>query len=137
MQPQAMVQSIRNKLEAWDIEYERIVRERESLQIVLEIYERDIDDGSSVRATPRPPTQQEVLTNAMFEVLSEEQPLHRKEILTRVKAKRVVITAKDALRSITYHLSQDQKFESVGDGAWQLVGYAKSDAPNAAKSEPH
>ena len=133
MKSQDMAQGTRERLAFLDNEYERIVRDREILRASLSIYERDIAAEGDARSAPKPPTQAKILTDAMYEVLLEDQPLHRKEILNGVKGKGVVITAKDVLRSVTLHLSQDQRFESVGNGEWQLVGHSKPDAPNATR----
>ena len=133
MRAQDMVQGTKEKLLFLDSEYERIVREREIVQASLSIYERDAAAEGDARSAPKPPTQAKILTDAMYEVLSEDHPLHRKEILNGVRGKGVVITAKDALRSITLHLSQDQRFESVGNGEWQLVGHSQPDAPNTTR----
>ena len=132
MDAKVMVRGIRQKLKELDVEHERIVQERDGLQTALSIFERDIDNRDR-GGTAKPPTYQDTLRQAIYEVLSAEQPLHRIEILKRVKAMDVPITAKNELRTITYHLSRDQRFENVGKGTWQLVDDAQSETPNTER----
>ena len=121
-----MVQEIDKKLKELDAEFERIVQERNTLRDARSILLRDKDAG----ATRKPPTYQDTVRQAICEVLAAEQPLHRKDILKRVKARGTPITAKDELRTITYHLSRDDRFENVSKGTWQLAEDAKSETPN-------
>jgi len=132
MKPDIMVQGIMEKSQELDIEQDRIVEERKGLLTVLSIFERDAD-GDSLTPAPKEPTYGEELVEAMREILSEEQPLHRKEILNRAKARGIVFTAKNELRTVGYYLSREHHFKNVSRGTWALVGYGESDAPSTAK----
>ena len=102
------------------------------LLTALSIFERDADGGSLTPA-PKESTYSEELVEAMREILLEDQPLHRTVILERAKARGVLFTAKNEIRTVGYYLSREPDFKNVARGIWALTGYDEADAPTAAK----
>lgn len=132
MKPDIVIQGIRDKLKELDFEQDRIAEERKGLLTALAIFERDADAGS-LTTEPKEPTYSEELVEAIREILSDEQPLHRREILNRAKARGIAFTAKNQIRTVGYYLSREPDFKNVARGTWALVGYDESDAPTTAK----
>ena len=95
--------------------------------------------GSVMATVPRELTHSEQVASAIEEVLREEQPLHRDDILTRVVEKKSVpISTKNPLETISQSLSRNKdRFVNVekGKGIWALVGYVpeSSDEPGHLK----
>ena len=125
MKPESMVQGILEKLKKVDAEYERLVRERESLYVTLALFEREVAKQPSLHTTDKPSTYENDIRSTIYEILSEEQPLHRKDILERVKSKAVPVTAKNPIKLIAYHLSRDNRFKNVARGTWALKTLAE------------
>ena len=65
----------------------------------------------------------EQVTNLVERILSLEGPVHRKELLARVKEQGIHFASeeKKQLNTFASYLTTDKRFESVGRGVWQLV----------------
>ena len=62
------------------------------------------------------------ITDAIYEVLETESPLHRRDILERVEASGVIIGGKDKLQNLSAYLSEDRRFQPAERGHWTLAG---------------
>ena len=71
---------------------------------------------------PQNETLKTQLTNAIYECLLREGPLHRKTILDRVSHMGIQIGVKSPLSSLASYLSIDERFVNVGKGIWALAG---------------
>lgn len=61
--------------------------------------------------------------NEMMAILTEAgQPLHYRELYDRLLARGVVVSGKDPAKNVGAHLSNDSRFESLGNGRWGLAG---------------
>lgn len=148
-----MVQDIKAVIENMEAEIAALKLRRDSLSLA----HREITHGNwqsfisesedsleseiepSAPAAPqqvtRKPTPGKALAvpDAMEEVLGEEQPLHRNQIMERVRdEKGIFLNPTDPVRAISYHLSTDDRFKSVkfGKGVWALKDYvAESEEP--------
>ena len=61
------------------------------------------------------------LNDAIFAVLSEESPLHRRDIHDRIVKMGVRVRGQDPVNNVTAHMSHDPRFHSVGGGMWDFV----------------
>ena len=61
------------------------------------------------------------LTSAIYEMLIEGRPLHRKTILDRVVEAGIHVSGQDKLRTLSAHLSHDQRFVPATRGEWTLA----------------
>ena len=61
------------------------------------------------------------LRDAIHEILSEDRPLHRRDIHDRLVERGVRIAGRDPVNNVDAHLSLDERFESLGDGQWTLA----------------
>ena len=62
----------------------------------------------------------ELLTDTICEVLTEDRPLHRTDVLERVVAKGVHVGGNDPLATIAPYMTADPRFTSDGKGNWTL-----------------
>ena len=88
-------------------------------------------DASETSLPVKELTQNELLDNAIEEVLTEEQPLHRNLILDGVKEKGVHMTAANPLNTLSQRLTLSERFLNVSKGTWALVDYI----PNVSRAE--
>ena len=72
---------------------------------------------------PAHPTS-EGIRSAIYAVLSDDSPLHRKVILERVLERGLQVGGQDPLTHISAHLSKDDRFRGIGDGYWSLYPVA-------------
>ena len=79
-----------------------------------------------VADTSRSGTVKEEITQAIWRVLKDERPLHRSEILARVKRLGIYVSGEangNGMDSIAPHLTQDRRFMSLdGRGTWTSDG---------------
>ena len=61
------------------------------------------------------------LTEAIYRILTEEQPIHRAELLRRVEAADLHVGGLKPLDTFAAYLTRDPRFSSVGKGYWHLV----------------
>ena len=82
---------------------------------------------------PHPPPEESSTSNigdAIYEILSTERPLHRREVHNRLVEMGMKIPGRDSVNNVGAHLSLDPRFKSVGGGVWDL-----SDPPVRDESE--
>ena len=71
------------------------------------------------------------LNDAIFAVLSEESPLHRRDIYDRIVKMGVRVRGQDPVNNVTAHMSHDPRFHSIGGGMWDFVN-----PPTTTAEEP-
>ena len=93
----------------------------------IETLERALNVLTATEATlPIVPRKSEssyaaTITDAIEQVLLEERPLHRSEILARVSARGVYVGGTKPIASLGSYLSVDNRFKNVGRGVWTLT----------------
>ena len=60
------------------------------------------------------------LTNAMYDILVTERPLHRSIIFERVQDRGIHVGGQKPVNTIGTYLSIDERFRNVGKGTWTL-----------------
>ena len=117
-----------------DAEITRLIETRDAaLRVIQELDERE-SVGTAEEAQKGPAvntgqvkelTYKEQVAQAIVEVLTEEQPLHREVIRERVEAKGIPLTAQRPIDTIAQRLTSDKRFVNVvrGKGIWALQGY--------------
>ena len=76
----------------------------------------DLVDGEAV-----PSSSSESLRDVIHEILSDEHPLHRREVHARLAERGVRVAGQDPVNNVGAHLSLDDRFMSLGGGLWDLV----------------
>ena len=96
----------------------KIDKELEALYIVIRInQERTIGVDTGGR---RASTYAQELTDAIYDTLSSERPLHRTAILERVTEHGIHVGGAKPINSIGSYLSTDRRFKNCGRGMWTL-----------------
>ena len=96
----------------------KIDKELEALSIVRRINEErtiGVDTGGR-----RASTYAQELTDAIYDTLSSERPLHRTAILERVTEHGIHVGGAKPINSIGSYLSTDRRFKNCGRGMWTL-----------------
>ncbi|MXY20269.1 MAG: hypothetical protein F4Y49_02920 [Dehalococcoidia bacterium] len=117
-----------------DAEIARLTETRDAaLRLIQELDEREsLGTAEEARKGPavntgqvKEPTYKQQVAQAIVEVLTEEQPLHREVIRERVEAKGIPLTARKPIDTIAQRLTSDDRFVNVvrGKGIWALRGY--------------
>ena len=81
-----------------------------------------------VEAEPEPVSREGTITSQVTDlveqILSIEGPIHRKELLARVRQQGIYFGSaeKDQLNTFASYLTVDDRFESIGRGVWRLAG---------------
>ncbi len=92
-------------------------REVNALTIAIEIM-RNVEESAEEAAPPK------ALRNEMVEILRDEgKSLHYSEIFDRLTARGIAVSGKDPKRNVGAHLSNDDRFESLGNGEWGLASW--------------
>ncbi len=100
-------------------ESEDIARRMASIRVAIEEVENAHDDFIT---SPQRDSHRMELTNAMYSILLEEQPLHRRTILERVKERRIYVGGvQGGMNTLATYLSTDERFKNVGRGVWALA----------------
>lgn len=100
----------------------------EELEEERDVLDKQID---SIRSTvniveSRPESEQasskqaQALRDSIYEILSEEHPLHRRTIHDRLILRGVKVGGQDPVNTVGAHLSRDARFRNVGRGEWDL-----------------
>ncbi len=64
--------------------------------------------------------------DTIYEILRDESPLHRKDIYERLLQRGVHIGGKMPVNTVGSHLSNDDRFESLGNGVWDIAGVSRN-----------
>ena len=99
-----------------DLEHQqrRIDEDLQSVRNVIRLVSES-DEGNKAASTFS-----HNLTDALYSVLKEEGPLHRNELVVRVKKKGVHIGGESPANNLGTYLSRDSRFKNVGRGIWAL-----------------
>lgn len=61
------------------------------------------------------------ITNAIFEILEQDHPLHRGVIHARLQLRGIQVAGQDPVNNTGAHMSGDDRFKSLGKGMWDLA----------------
>ncbi len=79
--------------------------------------------------------QAQALRDSIYEILSEQHPLHRRTIYDKLVERGIKVGGQDPVNNVGAHLSRDARFRNVGRGEWDLderyTGQAKDDNQHA------
>ena len=124
-----------------EAEKRKIDKELEAIYIVRRInQERTIGVDTGGR---RASTYAQELTDAIYDTLSSERPLHRTAILERVTEHGIHVGGAKPINSIGSYLSTDRRFKNCGRGLWTLeeepmtgIPSSDNDAMGVANTPP-
>ena len=68
------------------------------------------------------------ITSAIHEVLTDESPLHRAEILVRIQDRGIHVGGLVPVDNMSSYLSMDRRFRAAGKGYWTLDASATGEA---------
>ena len=103
-----------------EIELEILNRHRDELTEKIEELERILSIRDGTTNLPSKGTYAEEITTAIHDVLLEERPLHRRELLRRIQGKGVHVGGADKLKTLSAYLSTDDRFVAAERGEWTL-----------------
>lgn len=92
---------------------------------------QDERKGARVRLEP---SRVSNLGDAIYEVLTAERPLHRRQVHERLVEMGMTIPGQDPVNNVGAHLSLDPRFMSVGGGVWDLADPPERD--ESGRPEP-
>ena len=116
---QSLDVELRALVEEWEAKKHKVEKELESLHTIIRINQ---ERGSSVDASDRrTSTYAQELTEAIYDTLLSERPLHRMDILGKVAERGIHVGGTKPVNSIGSYLSTDQRFKNCGRGMWTLA----------------
>lgn len=74
------------------------------------------------------------LGDAIYQILTAERPLHRRQVHERLVEMGRTIPGRDPVNNVGAHMSLDPRFMSVGGGVWDLAGPPEHD--ESGRPEP-
>lgn len=120
-----MIRDLTNLLSKLEAERDRIEQEILNVKGAIASAQRIMGDSASDSDESAPPAK--TLRNEMVKILQEEGgPLHYGEIYDRLRQRGISVPGKDPRRNIGAHLSNDERFESLGSGEWGLESWKRS-----------
>ena len=138
MGQQSTAVDLRALLKELEAKKQKIDKEFEALHIVIRLNQERSSgiDASGRRAS----TYAQELTDAIYDILLSERPLHRMSILGKVTERGVHVGGSKPVNSIGSYLSTDQRFKNCGRGMWTLTEEPQAvdnipDIPRGMESE--
>ena len=90
------------------------------------------DSEEEIVAGYHPASHAKELTDAIENILETHGPLHRNEILVKVRERGIHVGGDRPINNIGAYLSTDNRFKNVGKGLWDLVKYPFDDGDGVA-----
>ena len=116
---QSLDVELRSLAKEWESKKHNIEKELEALHTAIRINQ---ERGSSVDAGDRrASTYAQELTDAIYDALLSERPLHRMAILGKVAERGIHVGGTKPVNSTGSYLSTDQRFKNCGRGMWTLA----------------
>ena len=109
---------LRNMVKEWEAKKHKIEKELEALHTAIRINQER--GGESDAGGRRASTYAQELTDAIYDTLLSEHPLHRTVILKRVAERGIHVGGSKPINSIGSYLSTDPRFKNCGRGMWTL-----------------
>lgn len=110
---------------------ETLQSELNALEVALTIARRKVEEeDQSEQGSPA--ARSKTIRNTMVEILKGTgQPMHYGDIHKALEERGVKVPGQDPRKNVGAHLSNDERFESLGSGRWQLRSWGKSATPPA------
>ena len=99
----------------------RLCTLRGKMEIVQKFEELQADLPSWVVTDEEQKSVKDQICGAIYEVLLDERPLHKRDILDRVQSAGVYVGGKDPMNTLSPYLTNDPRFTSDGKGNWTLA----------------
>ena len=115
MSRESTIRDLRVKVRKLETKKREIDKQVENLHGAIRVFEQNGDPEQGDKS----PFAQEV-SDAMFDILTDERPLHRKVILTLVQQRGIHLGGQNPVSTIGSYLSIDDRFKNVGRGIWTL-----------------
>ena len=116
---QSLDVELRALVKEWESKKHKIEKELEALHTAIRINQ---ERGNSVDASDRrTSTYAQELTDAIYDTLLSERPLHRMDILGKVAERGIHVGGTKPVNSIGSYLSTDPRFKNCGRGLWTLA----------------
>ncbi len=113
----ATLKGLRAKLKQLEARKRELDQQVEAIHVTIRVFEQT----DSVEDTPDRSTYASVLTNAMYEILDEDGPMHRSELLRRVQERGIYVGGTNPVNALGSYLSKDARFTNVARGEWNTV----------------
>ena len=97
---------------------QEIDKEIEAVHIAIRLNQERTKGGDT--GGRRSSTYAQELTDAIYDALSSERPLHRTVILERITERGIHVGGTKPINSIGSYLSTDRRFKNCGRGMWTL-----------------
>ncbi len=130
------IEKRQTELDKVDARRDQLTREIDGLRVSVDVYQQDYDVGPSSDSGNRAPATLDYdgiedsdlsftrrTTNAVYEVLKEERPLHRRVILERLQEMGIEIVGRNPADSLSSYMSPDDRLRPVNgrQGYWTLT----------------
>lgn len=117
MSRESTIRDLRTKARQLETKKRDIDKQVEAIYTTLRIFEQNGD----VPSTPSVSPYAAELTNAMYDILVTERPLHRTIILARVQERGIHVGGQKPVNTVGTYLSIDNRFRNAGRGIWTLT----------------
>lgn len=117
MSRESTIRDLRAKARQLETHKRDIDKQVEAIYTTLRIFEQNGD----VPGTPLVSPYAAELTNAMYDILIVERPLHRAVILERVQERGIHVGGQKPVNTVGAYLSTDERFRNAGRGIWTLA----------------
>ena len=123
------IKDITDAIGGIDAEFKRIDerraelhRQRRALVATLEFFGGSADDIPDSATTPAERSiPNGEISNVIYDMLAESGALHRQDIQARLSEMGARISGQNPVTVVSSHLRSDARFESVGNGLWNLA----------------
>lgn len=124
MSTKSTIKDIKGKLDqlialrdASAAETERLSVMVSQLEGALAVFESDLEEEEAQLPA-------KTLRNAMVEILQERmRSIHYSDLPSLIEERGIEVRGKDPLRLVAAHLSNDERFKSIGNGIWGLASW--------------
>ena len=106
----------------------KIDEELQAVRVVIRINEERDDDSKAASSFASE------IGDAIYFVLKDESPLHRNDILKRVKDRGIHVGGANPANNLGTYLSRDDRFKNAGKGKWTLT---EDSADNSLRMNGH
>lgn len=121
----AQIERLTAEIDGLEKQKQLAIEQRSAVEVTLALFQnpKDLVPVSTQTAEhTQPSNSAHPLRDAIYDILlTANDPLHRRDIHDMLVKNRIVIGGKDPLNNVGAHLSLDPRFESNGNGMWQLT----------------
>ena len=129
MSRMSTIADLRKVLEELEEERDVLVKHIESIRNTVNLLE------SRTETTSTPSQQAQTLRDSVYEILSEQHPLHRRSIYDKLIERGIPVGGVDPVNTVGAHLSKDDRFRNVDRGRWDLT--ERHITPNEGSDKKH